>query len=293
MNIEDYIESGQLELYALQQLSPAEAAEVERLAVEHPAIRAELTRVQQALGLYAEAHAVTPPADLRERVLSSIRQAGAPQAATPAPIVAAAQPQPAPVRETVVRPMPVADEVTGGGGGGFRWLAIAASVALLLSLGANWLFYTRWQNSQQELTLAQARQETYAASLQVMEKGLAARTQEIGVLRDEQFRMVVMTGTEKAPGARARVMFNPATKAVYVDVKSLPPAPAGKQYQLWALDKNQPIDAGMLAQTTASGDSLQRMKDIASAQAFAVTLEDEGGHPTPNMATLTVMGQML
>lgn len=295
MNIEDYIESGQLELYALQQLTAAEAAEVEQLAAQHPAIRAELTRVQQALGLYAEAHAVTPPAALRDRILSSIRPANAPQTAPAAPLVASAPapPQPAPARETVVRPMPVADEVAGGGGGGFRWLAIAASVALLLSLGANWLLYSRWQNSQQELTLAQARQETYAASMQVMEKGLAARNQEIGVLRDEQFRMVVMTGTEKAPGARARVMFNPATKAVYVDVKSLPAAPSGKQYQLWALDKGKPVDAGMLAQTTASGDSLQRMKDIASAQAFAMTLEDVGGHPTPNMATLTVMGQML
>ena len=296
MNIEDYIESGQLELYALQQLSPAEAAEVERLAAEHPALRAELTRVQRALGLYAEAHAVTPPAALRERVLRSIQQTNTPQAAPAAPMVASAPTPPTPVaeRETVVRPLPVAEEVVGGGGGGgFRWLAIAASVALLLSLGANWLLYSRWQNSKQELTLAQARQETFAASMQVMEKGLAARNQEIGVLRDEQFRMVVMTGTEKAPGARARVMFNPATKAVYVDVKSLPAAPSGKQYQLWALDKGQPVDAGMLAQNTAAGDSLQRMKDVASAQAFAVTLEDEGGHPTPNMATLTVMGQML
>ncbi|RAK69731.1 anti-sigma factor [Hymenobacter edaphi] len=297
MNIEEYIESGQLELYALQQLSPAEAAEVERLAAEHPPIRAELISVQRALGLYAEAHALTPPAGLRERVLSGFQQAIQPQSAaepaTPtepaAPYIAPAAPhyEAAPA-ETVVRTLPAAEA-----GSGFRWLAIAASVALLLSLGANWLFYSRWQQSENQLVLAQAKEQLYAAATQAVEKRLATRTEELGILRDEQFRMVVMTGTPQAPGARARVMYNPVSRRVYVDVKNLPAAPSGKQYQLWALDKGKPVDAGMLAQTTAVGDSLQRMKDVASAQAFAVTLEDAGGHPTPTMAALTVMGQML
>jgi hypothetical protein len=297
VNIEEYIESGQLELYALQQLAPAEAAEVERLAAQYPAIRAELTNVQRSLGLYAEAHAVTPPAGMRERVLGGWQQAIRPApAAAPAPVATPVTPdpaprfeQPAPAPEAVVRPLPAAEPEAGQG---FRWLAIAASVALLLSLGANWLFYSRWQQSENQLVLAQAEQARYAAATQAVQKSLAARTQEIRVLRDEQFRMVVMTGTPKAPGARARVMYNPVNRAVYVDVKNLPPAPSGKQYQLWAMDNGKPVDAGLLAEHTATGDSLQRMKDVASAQAFAVTLEDAGGHPTPNLAMLTVMGQM-
>ncbi|OON70221.1 anti-sigma factor domain-containing protein [Hymenobacter sp. CRA2] len=294
MNIEDYIESGQLELYALQQLSPAEAAEVERLAAQYPAIRAELTQVQQRLGLYAEAHAVTPPASMRERVLGGWQQAirQQPVAVAPAPIAPVTPeptPRPAQASEAVVRPLPAAEPEAGSG---FRWLAIAASVALLLSLGANWLLYSRWQSSENQLVLAQAEQARFAATTQAVQKRLATRTEELGILRSEQFRTVVMTGTPQAPGARAKVMYNPATRAVYVDVNNLPAAPTGKQYQLWALDKGKPVDAGMLAQNTAAGDSLQRMKDIVSAQAFAVTLEDAGGHPTPTLAALTVMGQM-
>jgi hypothetical protein len=166
-------------------------------------------------------------------------------------------------------------------------------VLLLLSIGANWLFYSRWQQAESRLVVAQSEQARYAAATQAVEKRLAARTDELGILRNEQFRTVVMTGTPAAPGARARVHFNPATRTVYVDVNNLPPAPAGKQYQLWALDKGKPIDAGMIAQNTAAGDSLQRMKDIASAQAFAVTLEPAGGRPEPTMAALTVVGQLL
>ncbi|GAB2968610.1 hypothetical protein GCM10027048_44380 [Hymenobacter coalescens] len=297
MNIEEYIESGQLELYALQQLTPAEAAEVERLAAQYPEIRAELAGVQRSLGGYAEAHAVTPPAGMRERVLGgwqqAIRQAPAAEPVTaPATPIAPSTPEPARYEqpEAVVRPMPAAEAGTGRG---YRWLAVAASVLLLLSLGANWLFYSRWQRSENQLVLAQSEQARYAATTQAVQKRLAARTAEIGVLRSEQFRMVVMTGTPQAPGARARVMYNPATRAVYVDVKNLPAPPAGKQYQLWALDNGKPLDAGMLAEHTATGDSLQRMKDIPSAQAFAVTLEDAGGHPTPTLAALTVMGQLV
>ncbi|KUG07539.1 anti-sigma factor [Solirubrum puertoriconensis] len=303
MNIEEYIESGQLELYVLQQLTPAEAAEVEQLAAQHPAIRAELSRIELTLGAYAEAHAVTPPTGMRERVLGgwqqAIRQQAEPGAAVPptAPAqptmtVSSAPQEPAyrpasATAEPVVRTMPAAES-----GRGYRWLAAAAAVLLLLSIGTNWLFYNRWQEAQSQLVIAQSEQARYAAATQAVEKRLATRTNELAMMRDESYRTVVMTGTQIAPGARARVHFNPATKAVYVDVNNLPPAPEGKQYQLWALDKGKPVDAGMLAQHTAAGDSLQRMKDIVSAQAFAVTLEPAGGRPEPTLAALTVMGQM-
>ncbi|UYZ60494.1 anti-sigma factor [Hymenobacter latericus] len=304
MNIEEYIESGQLELYVLQQLSPAEAAEVEQLAAQHPAIRAELSRIEQTLGAYAEAHAVAPPAGMRERVLGGWQQAIRQQAPAEAAVPPAAAPQPtmtvssAPQPEPAQRPAPAAAEPVvrtmpaPASGGGYRWLAAAAAVLLLLSVGANWLFYNRWQRAESQLVIAQSEQARYAAATQAVEKRLATRTNELAMLRDETYRTVVMTGTQIAPGARARVHFNPATKAVYVDVNNLPPAPEGKQYQLWALDKGKPVDAGMLARHTAAGDSLQRMKNIINAQAFAVTLEPAGGRPEPTLAALTVMGQM-
>ncbi|AYA36608.1 anti-sigma factor [Hymenobacter oligotrophus] len=298
MNIEEYIESGQLELYVLHQLAPAEAAEVEQLAAQHPAIRAELSHIELALGAYAEAHAVAPPAGMRERVLGGWQQAirqeptVAPPAAQPTMTVSSAPQEPAyrpasATNEPVMRTMPAPES-----GRGYRWLAAAAAVLLLLSAGTNWLFYNRWQEAQSQLVIAQSEQARYAAATQAVEKRLATRTNELAMLRDETYRTVVMTGTQIAPGARARVHFNPATKAVYVDVNNLPPAPEGKQYQLWALDKGKPVDAGMLALHTAAGDSLQRMKDIVNAQAFAVTLEPAGGRPEPTLAALTVMGQM-
>jgi anti-sigma-K factor RskA len=79
---------------------------------------------------------------------------------------------------------------------------------------------------------------------------------------------------------------------VYLDVQQLPPLPAGKQYQLWALDQGKPIDAGMLTAATASGKGLQQMKDIASAQTFAMTIEPTGGSVNPTLNTMTVVGNI-
>ena len=298
-NFQDYIESGILELYALGELSVAEQAAVEAQAASHPEVRAELAQVQAALGFYAESYAIAPPAGMRERVLSNVMTQIATPAAqpsaslradvnalAPAPVAAAvAAPR---AGEAVIRPMASAPVVPSGRS---NW-AVAASVALLLSLGANLLLYSNWKNANAQVVTLQNDQARFATTSQVVEKKLGDLRQENQVLRDDEFRAVALAGTNNAPKAHARVFFNVATHKVYVDVRSLPALPAGKQYQLWALDKGKPIDAGVLTATTATGEGLQQMKDIASAQAFAVTVEPTGGSVGPTPGTMTVIGNI-
>jgi anti-sigma-K factor RskA len=290
-NIQEYIESGILEQYALGELSPAEQAAVEAEAARHPEVREELQQVQAAFGFYAEAHAITPPAGMRERVLGNVMAqiaAPAPNASLRADVNAAVAAPAKPVAdEAVVRPMqPVAEAPSRS-----LW-AMAASVALLLSLGANALLYSRWKDASSDLVALQNEQSRFAATSQVVERQLGDLRQENQVLRNDEFRAVALAGTKTAPTAHARVLFNPATHKVYVDVRSLPALPAGKQYQLWALDKGKPIDAGVLTAATATGQGLQPMKDIASAQTFAMTVEPEGGSVNPTLSTMTVVGNI-
>lgn len=305
MDIQQYIESGILEEYALGVLPFADRTEVERLVTAHPELQHELNAIISGLDTYAEAHALTPPPGMRERVLAGWQQAiraeapGTSQAseaaaASETPYVAP-QPATAPAPEPVVRPISSAqepafrEEVPRRG---FGWL-MAASVALLLSLAGNYVLYNRWQNTESALFAAQNDQARFAATQQAAEKQLSSQSRELAVLRDVQFQSVTLAGTPAAPSAKARVLYNPATKAVYVDVQSLPAPPAGKQYQLWALDNGQPVDAGVLAASTTAGDSLQQMKNIVSAQAFAMTVENEGGSASPTLATMTVLGKLL
>jgi len=71
-DIKAYIESGILELYVLGDVTPEEKRQVEEIAAKHPAIKAELGEIERSMELYAEANAVEPAADLRERILNSI-----------------------------------------------------------------------------------------------------------------------------------------------------------------------------------------------------------------------------
>ncbi|TGE28923.1 anti-sigma factor [Hymenobacter metallicola] len=285
MNTQEYIESGILEEYALGVLDEAQRADVERLAAQYPEIRQELDLIQHGLDSYAQAHTQEPPAGMRERVLAGWQAAihqGATTSATELPI--------APVAETVVRPISSApqEEIAPSG---FNWM-MAASVALLvLSAAANLILYNRWKESETQLVALQADQTRVASTMQAVEKRLSTRTQELAVLRSEQFKAVELAGTPAAPQAKARVLYNTATKAVYVDVRNLPTLPQGKQYQLWAMDKGKPVDAGMLAAATTAGDSLQLMKNVANAEAFAMTVEPEGGSENPTMETMTVIGR--
>ena len=290
---QEYIESGRLEQYALGELDPAGQAEVEAWAARSPQVRQELDELLAGLGVYAEAHAVAPPAGLRERVLPRVLAeiSGAPAAA---PVAAPAATAPVPtMRVSASNPRPaeaypVAPEASRRNG----W-AIAASVALLLSLAANALFYSRWQQASTDLVAAQNSQARFAQTSQVMERRLNSTQEQLHVLRSPQeYKMVALAGTPAHTSAHARVLYNGASHHVYLDVQQLPSLPAGKQYQLWALDKGKPVDAGVLAAGTAAGDSLQQMKDIASAQAFAMTVEPTGGSEGPTLATMTVIGNM-
>jgi hypothetical protein len=296
-NYQEIIESGRLEQYALGELDPAAQAEVEALARRYPEVRQELDDLLAGLGVYAQAHALTPPAGMRERVLgrvlADIKQTTAPVAVAPVASAAPAAEVPT-MRVSASNPhvasasVPVAAPAARGNG----W-AIAASVALLLSLLGNALLYSNWQKTSHDLTVALNEQTRYAASTQVMERRLSTTQEQLHVLRSPQeYKMVALAGTPAHPAAQARVLYNKASHRVYLDVAQLPPLPSGKQYQLWALDNGKPVDAGMLTAATTAGDGLQQMKDIASAQAFAMTVEPTGGSAGPTLDTMTVIGNI-
>ncbi|RYZ35432.1 MAG: anti-sigma factor [Sphingobacteriales bacterium] len=86
------------------------------------------------------------------------------------------------------------------------------------------------------------------------------------------------------------VYWDTRSKAVYLAMKNLPPAPKGKQYQLWAIVDGKPVDAGVYALNPQ--EAMQKMKVIPKAEMFAITLEQEGGSATPTMEEMYVAGKV-
>ena len=108
-------------------------------------------------------------------------------------------------------------------------------------------------------------------------------------MRDPNTKFVQLKGLKLSPQAKVMVYWNKATKETFLNIADLPQPPPDKQYQLWAIVKTKPVDAGVF---DLDFQKVQRMKDFETAEAFAVTLEDKGGSPTPNLEKMYAMGAL-
>jgi anti-sigma-K factor RskA len=131
-----------------------------------------------------------------------------------------------------------------------------------------------------------------------IERDLAATRGELAQLREQlenekrwaelpdapQSLVVKLEPTpDGSPQLSARVTYDPATRRAVVVCSSFTP-PAGKDYQLWAILKTGPSSLGLVRADTA-GRAVIRLPDVgdlATLTAFAVSLEQKGGAPTPH-----------
>jgi hypothetical protein len=91
----------------------------------------------------------------------------------------------------------------------------------------------------------------------------------------------------ETPDAFARIIWNPETNSGLIFSFGLPTPPAGKAYQLWAIQNNLPVSAGVF-HPHVPGESLLKVKPLPdptqTIQLFAITLEPQGGSPAPTGA---------
>ena len=265
MNAAELIASGLLEAHVLGQTSRSEAALVDHMRTADANVRAELDSIEQALEALAMANAQPVPVRTRAAVLASIGHSDN-------------------VRV-------VGMKHTTSGGDSMKWLAAASVAALVVSAVGNWMMYNRVGAMEDQLAVMQNDRTALAEQLEAQRTSLEASTAQLAVVLDPHVVLVPLARTDTTMDAAARLYWDPATKDVYLDVLTLPEPPAGKQYQLWALASGVPIDAGMY-DSGNHAHHVQRMKVITEAQAFAVTLENVGGVPSPTLSAMVLMGQV-
>jgi hypothetical protein len=104
--------------------------------------------------------------------------------------------------------------------------------------------------------------------------------------------MAIMNGSDTkevnfGAGAKGKIFVNP-TSGVLLIATNLPPAPAGKAYEMWVIPKGaKPVPAGMF-QSQADGTAMhvQTGPVDVNGVTIAVTLEDEAGAAQPTSAIL-------
>jgi anti-sigma-K factor RskA len=270
-DIKAYIESGILELYVLGDISPEEKLQVETWAVTHPAIKAELAEIELSMEQYAEHNAIEPSEQLRSRVLNSIlTNLGDDNTFTKA----------GEARNNVIA-IPVQKT------NNFYKYAFAASLALLIVSGIVLMnLLNKLQQSNSQLAVLRADRQHFANQVNFKEE-------QLQVFRDASFKFLKLQATAHAPsGAAMTVAWSPVKKKVMIDMGNMkmPVNDKSHQYQLWALVAGKPVDLGVFDKSADSTD-MKEMRSIASADAFAVTLEPRGGSANPTMDQMMVLGK--
>ena len=249
MGVHDQI-GGQAAAYVLGALTLEERRGFEvHLAVCH-ACAAEVRSFAPAIGLLAhQAPAAEPAAQVRARLVGAFSK----------------------------RPA----SLTGGSVG---WLAVAASIALAVALGG-YAGRLRDQVTSLELRLRDATLRADAGERQVAEVRRTAfeAQSQVAVLAAPDLARIDLTGQPAAPGASARAFWSRSRGLVFT-ASNLPTPPPGRAYQLWVITAQPaPISAGML-RPDAGGRVNVRFdlpSDLPRPVAIAVTLEPEGGVPSP------------
>lgn len=262
MDTREYIASGILESYALGLASEQECREVERMAALYPEVKSELEQVQLALEGYALTQERTPPATLKKKVMNAM------------------------TAEQETRVIPLHEKDKKRSSRFFIYLA-AASIALLV-VASFYIRSLKERIAEQQKQLSEVSAD-YNELKEQMDKQLAENRTMMEVIKDPRNKMVRLKGMDIAPASMATVYWNPVSKETYLTVNSLPEPPQGMQYQLWAIVDGKPVDAGMI---DMGDEGLHKMKSFSNAQAFAITLEKQGGSPTPDLSAMYVMGNV-
>lgn len=263
MDIQAYISSGILELYLSGQLESTEAQEVARMAETYPEIRTELDALEAAIEAFAKgSYEATPSDGLLANIVGAIAEADDPQ------VQAASSPS-LTLREGSGKPF------------NWRWIAVAAAIALLMSLAFNFQQYRQLQQVNEQLSQLNQQQTQLASQFE--------RASDIlEVLASTNSQIIELKGLDLAPASQARVYWNRESQKAYCSMQGLPQLRAEQQYQLWAIIDGNPVDAGLLL---ADG-SLELAKSFSgTASAFAVTIEPKGGSSLPTLDQMVLYGE--
>ena len=277
-----------LPLHALGALETAEARAVEAHLAACAECRAELDAWREtAAALAYSADRAEPSAQLRSRIMGNLRGQQQQQSKSAKPAArdgdgdGAAQASLAP--SNVV---PLEKSLRRRWSPAWRAFAIAASIAFVALLTSLVFLWTR--NSAMETEIA--RLTTRLNQIQ----GELARERESKELIATRARqdmemftasnITTLKGTEVAPNAYAKLAYDPNTGRAMLLADNLPPAPAGKAYQLWYIAGNKPLPGTVFA-PDANGHA--EVRDQApdgegrNANIFAVTLEPASGVSAP------------
>ncbi|QED37297.1 anti-sigma factor [Antarcticibacterium arcticum] len=258
MDINEYINSGILELYVYGALTEEESAEVTRILKQYPDVKAEVEEIEAALLNLSAAVAPNNPEFLINSIKSKLSG-----------------------NHNLTRPPKTSNLPS--------YIGWAASILLLVGL---FFMFNKNRELRESLQALQAEKAQMESQI-VDARESADKTRELlNVLRDRSILRVELQGQEVAPQAFATAYWDENTNTTYIDARDLPPPPRGMVYQVWSL-KLQPLtptSIGLLENFEEDENQIFVLSNSNESEAFGITLEPAGGSESPTMEQLYTLG---
>ena len=277
MDIQEYISTGVIEAYVLGIATDEEVRELERMSLQHPEIATAIATYKKDLDEYSILHSVKPPAHLKEEIWKALDVAeneSKSVAFTPSPTGNLV------THEHYAPPRPR-----------FQYVALAATLLLLIgSLLLNYVFWNQKNKTEKTLSIIQLEQTKFLAANEKMQQQLDSSNRNLDLLLNPAMKTIALAGVGTHVDNSATLLWDTRTTDVYVSLNNLPPAPSGKQYQIWAIVAGKPVNLGIYSNEHKG--ALQKMNAIPAAEMFAITLEKEGGSENPTLEEMYVAGKV-
>ncbi|AXO79837.1 anti-sigma factor [Olleya aquimaris] len=262
MNINDYINSGILELYVAGQLSEKESKEVYDLMLKHPEVLKEVLEIEAALVKLTAS--VAPKKDIDFNTIKGRLNTNS---------------------ETKVvslnRPKTKWFNYTG-------WAA-----AVILAGGLIWTINQK-SNLEDQIQTVNTEKDFLEIQMETSKTDLAETKNLLNIIRDKSIINIPLEGQAAAPGAYANVYWDKNDDTVYLDLQGLPEPPEGKVYQVWSLTLNPltPTSLGTIDDFIQDDNKIFKLKNANQSQAFGITLEPAGGSKSPTLEQLYTLGAL-
>jgi anti-sigma factor RsiW len=264
VNIQTLITSGVLDLYVLGLASDEERAEVEDNLSKYPEIQEEINSIRRALILYASAHAVQVPDDVKASILQSLDKNVSSRSR-----LKSKETQPATVTET---PKTIRQEHP------VSWFKASNIVTGLLALGfliavaAAFYFFNKASAFKSELSMVINELSSLKAASESSGNETSTITAQWNFLRKRTVKLVRLNGNGANKNLSARLHYATDTKESLFDFIEAPATGQDEYLFLWAITNGRVSRIGKLEKQPDNG-TLQKLNLFDLPQSFIITIE--------------------
>lgn len=268
MNVKEYIESGILEAYILGALSETERTLVEANISQYPEIATEVAAIELTMQRFAESLAMEPPTGMQDSIWGTLQTNSATKSSVPA----------IDESQSNGKVIPLSGRQTYDN----NWQRAAVLFILIGSMVANFILWNQRNHNKEQLAVVQKQMDSVQTEQQQLAAIVNHYQKERDMMADTGMQMVTMRSMLPGHPMAATVYWSKTDGAAYLSVQKMPMPPAGKQYQMWVIQDGKPVSMGVLPNNLIAASSMDKLPmQVKEGQAFAISLEKEGGNPTP------------